>query len=783
MADSNTVNITVDGRQLAVEAGTLLIDACRGAGIEVPSFCYYPGLSLQAACRMCLVEIERTPKLQTACTVPVMEGMAVRTAVPAVKDARRGMLELLLGNHPLDCPVCDKGGECELQDMVFRYGAAESRFAEEKRHIEEQQWSPVVYFDAPRCILCYRCVRVCDEGMGVGALRVVNRGARSEITPNHGDHLDCEECGMCIDICPVGALTSGAYRYKARPWEIQYVSTPCAHCGDGCKTTLSVRGNRILRGNNRDHSGINGEFLCIKGRYAYDYAEHPERVKHPLIRKGTHWAEATWDEAFGYIASRWKAILAQHGTAEDVTTEAFGVIGSNHTTNEESYLLQKFARTVLRTNHIDHHRTADFPALMAALASGNEERKAETLPARANDLGQASAILLVGNNPTDQHPMLAWKIREACRLRGARLYVVNSRRIPLVKQSHQFLPVPAGGERAAIAWMLGDAGAERALTIQTPGGEAVAPEQLRAFRDALQAEQDVVIVFGAEIAGEAVGEMVGLGRKLPGRTRYIALGDYSNSRGAADMGLLPHLLPGYCPVGDDAGRVLFEQAWKCAIPPLPGWSRKEMVNGVRDGKLSALYVVGANPLKGRNVEEYRGRSFLVVEDLFLHETAEAADVFLPAAGAYEKSGTVTNTCGELQRLRKAMDVPGTRTDLDILSRLAEAMGAAGFAGRAEEILEEICRVVPGYQVSTAQLLSGGAEATLLPIGTNKTKNNPTAQNSVPWLPEGAAGTTADRQGEIVSANDTLFTSGTMGRYSRILGLVPERERRGVVSGG
>jgi NADH-quinone oxidoreductase subunit G len=208
-----------------------------------------------------------------------------------------------------------------------------------------------------------------------------------------------------------------------------------------------------------------------------------------------------------------------------------------------------------------------------------------------------------------------------------------------------------------------------------------------------------------------------------------------------------------------------------------------MVNGVRDGKLSALYVVGANPLKGRNVEEYRGRSFLVVEDLFLHETAEAADVFLPAAGAYEKSGTVTNTCGELQRLRKAMDVPGTRTDLDILSRLAEAMGAAGFAGRAEEILEEICRVVPGYQVSTAQLLSGGAEATLLPIGTNKTKNNPTAQNSVPWLPEGAAGTTADRQGEIVSANDTLFTSGTMGRYSRILGLVPERERRGVVSGG
>src|SRR3989304_22722 len=221
----DTVKISVDGRELQTRSGTLLIEACRAAGIEVPSFCYYPGLSLQAACRMCLVEIEKAPKLQTACTVQV---------------------------------------------------------------------SPGVYFDAPRCILCYRCVRVCDEGMGVSALSVVNRGARSEIAPNHGDHLDCEECGMCIDICPVGALTSGACRYQTRPWEIQYVSTICTHCGDGCKTTLSVRNNKIVRGNNRDHSGVNGEFLCIKGRYAYDFIDHAERVRRPLIRRGEQepWTEA-----------------------------------------------------------------------------------------------------------------------------------------------------------------------------------------------------------------------------------------------------------------------------------------------------------------------------------------------------------------------------------------------------------------------------------------------------------------------------------------------------------
>ena len=765
---TDTVNITVDGRALAVEAGTLLIEACRGVGIEVPSFCYYPGLSLQAACRMCLVEIERTPKLQTACTVPVAEGMVVRTVTPAVKDARRGMLELLLANHPLDCPVCDKGGECELQDMVFRYGAAESRFAEEKRHIEEQQWSPVVFFDAPRCILCYRCVRVCDEGMGVGALRVVNRGARSEIAPNHGDHLDCEECGMCIDICPVGALTSGAYRYKARPWEIQYVSTVCAHCGDGCKTTLSVRQNQILRGNNRDHSGVNGEFLCIKGRYAYDYVEHPERVKHPMIRKGSEWTEATWDEAFRYIASRWKAILEQRGSDEGAQ-EAFGVIGSNHTTNEENYLLQKFARTVLGTNHIDHHRTADFPALMAALANDKGGETVEAPLARSQDLAQASAILLVGNNPTDQHPMLAWKIREACGLRGARLYVINSQRIPLLAQSHRFLPVAAGGERSALGWLSGDARVERELAGRTAGGEDVTPERMQAFRDALKAEQDVVVVFGAEVTGEAVAALVRLGRQLPGRTRYIALGDYSNSRGAADMGLLPHLLPGYLPVGDAASRARLEEQWKCSLPAQPGWSRDEMVAGVGEGRLAALYVVGANPLKGQDPAAYRGKGFLVVQDLFLHETAEAADVFLPAASVYEKSGTVTNTCGELQRLRKATDVPGTRTDLDIIHRLAGAMGAAGFAGRAEEILEEIRRVVPGYQVSLVQLLAGGAEATLLPGGAAGLAKD--GAGRIESAVESAIGSV------IVSANDTLFTSGTMGRYSRILGLVPEKDTR------
>ena len=333
------VNLTVDGKKVTAPAGTLLIEACKTVGIEVPSFCYYPNLSLQGACRMCLVKVEKMPKLQTACTTVVGEGMIVTTDSDEIKQARKSMLEMLLGNHPLDCPVCDAGGECELQDMTFSYGAAESKFMEAKNHKEEQQWSPVVFFDRPRCILCYRCVRVCGEGMDVWALGVQNRGVSSLIAPNKEDHLECEECGMCIDICPVGALTSGAYRYKTRPWEMKHVGTVCTHCGDGCKTTLGVRrsdtGMEIVRGDNRDKSGTNGDFLCIKGRYAFDFANHEERLTKPLIRKNGKLTPATWEEAFELVGKTFAGIRDTEGGA------AIGVIGSTRTTNEEAYLLSR----------------------------------------------------------------------------------------------------------------------------------------------------------------------------------------------------------------------------------------------------------------------------------------------------------------------------------------------------------------------------------------------------------------------------------------------------------
>jgi len=772
MAD---VNITVDGKKVAAPAGTLLIEACKSVGIEVPSFCYYAGLSLQAACRMCLVRIEKMPKLQTACTIPVSEGMVVTTESDEVKQARKSMLELLLGNHPLDCPVCDAGGECELQDMTFKYGAAESKFMEAKLHKDEQQWSPVVFFDRPRCILCYRCVRVCGEGMDVWALGVQNRAAHSVIAPNRQDHLECEECGMCIDICPVGALTSGAYRYKTRPWEMQHVSTTCTHCGDGCKTTLGARtaqtGMQIVRGDNRDKSGINGDFLCIKGRYAFDFVNHEDRLTQPLVRKDGRLEPSSWEDALELVGTRFREIVEHDGG------KAVGVIGSNRTTNEESYLLQKFARLVLRTNNIDHHRTADFPAFAAALAGK------QGATATMRDVIDAPAILLIGNNPTDQHPLLAWQIRSNVRLHQAWLYVMTSTEIKLTRQATAYVQVAEGGEAKAVRFLAGDDSAV----------EAGSASALRAVRDTLSKLKGLVIVFGSELRGQDIATLVKFGSQLD--AKFICLGDYSNSRGAADMGLYPNLLPGYTPLG--AGKKVAD-AWSAELPAAPGMNIQQMLKAATTGALKALYIVGSNPLSRYGLTTLGpAKPFTVVQDMFLTETATMADVVLPAACAYEKSGTFTNTCGDLQSVEKAGDLTGTKPDFEIIVRIAERMkfsvgklvpfkGAmrADFgqsrgaqSGEVDQhavwlrahnlepkvspldpaaILDEIQRVVPGYDVSRMDVMAG---------------------NAVPTFSVGAGAGTAQSDPEaIVPSADTLFTSGTLGRYSNTLNSVIESRR-------
>ena len=671
------VKLTIDGKAVEAPAGMLVIDAAKRAGIEIPAFCYWEGLTLQAACRMCLVEVEKMPKLMASCTLPVAEGMVVRTETPPVAQARKSTLEFLLTNHPLDCPVCDKGGECELQDMVFRYGAGESRYEETKLHVNEKQWSPVVFYDAPRCILCFRCVRICGEGMGVGALGIVNRGVVSEIAPNHQDHLECDECGMCIDICPVGALTSGSYRYKTRPWEMEHVGAICTHCGDGCKTTLGVRNNEIIRANNRDHSGINGEFLCLKGRYAFDFYNHPERLQTPLLRTGGKLEPVSWSQALSAVAKKFGEIKGRNGK--------FGVIGSTRTTNEENFYLQKFARGGLGTGHIDHHRSGDVETMLDAL-SGRQNALATTA-----DLYNKKAVLVIGADLALEHPFLSFQIRANFRHHQARVYVVTEK--------------PVREDKYAAA--------------SVRGGLA----EVEFLRDKLANEPELVIVFDDSVQGAGLRKLIEFGGSLGIPVQYVCLVDYSNSRGAIDMGLTP-----------DAGAMNMDQ-----------------MLGAAD--LDALWVVGANPLEnGRKPAS--PNAFLVVQEMFLTETAQAADVVFPASSAYEKAGTVTNVCGEGQRLNKGLQAMGTKPDLEIVGLIAREMGLAQVVGpwSADAVFEEIRRTVHGYDIPGPLI----AAAQTSPVN----------------------GRVAVSAGTIRSAHDNLFTSGTLGRYSKILHNVMEgREAR------
>ena len=773
------VTLTVDGQKITAPAGTLLIEACKSAGIEIPAFCYYPGLSLQAACRMCVVRIEKAPKLATACTTTVAEGMVVTTESPEIAQARKATLQLLLGNHPLDCPVCDAGGECELQDMTFKYGAAESFYTEPKNHREEQKWSPVVYFDRPRCILCYRCVRMCGEGMDVFALGVQNRGSSSVIAPNVPaqlspedlPNLDCEQCGMCIDACPVGALTSGTYRYKTRPWEMNHVATVCTHCGDGCKTTLGVRsvsdGAEIVRGDNRDKSGMNGDFLCNKGRYAFDFANNIERLTSPLVRQADGKLKpVSWDEALKFAGKKLRELRDTRGA------NSIGVIGSNRITNEENYLLQKFARTVIGTNNIDHHRTADYVTLATSIGSTTRPN-GKTRYASQHCIETAPALLFIGGDPTNQAPLTAWNARTNVRLNNARVYIANHEEIKLRRQSKAAIQVSQFGYGALAQYLSGDDKAANATsTIEQA-------DKLSSFRASIQAEETLIVIVGNEVRG---GELASLIKALP-NAKFGLTADYVNSRGASDMGVLPDVLPGYQSL---KGSTI---ASEYGAADAPGLDLIAMFDAATQGNLSALYVVGSNPVKRFGIDPAALKStFLVVQDLFLTETAQLADVVFPAANLYEKSGSVTNSYGDVQLVSKAADKSGTRSDFELIVRLADHIGhdiktlvpfgkglradmgqtRGAQSGEADRhavwmtannmepklspfdpfaILDEIQRVVPGYdKLLRLQLLSGNDQ-------------------NVPPASTGLVQISATRKDLVLPSSDTLFTSGSLTRYS------------------
>ncbi|MGB5035722.1 MAG: 2Fe-2S iron-sulfur cluster-binding protein, partial [Blastocatellia bacterium] len=463
---SQTCTITVDGVPVVVPAGALLIEALKMQGIDIPNFCYYQNLPAQASCRMCLVRIEKMPRLQPSCTTIVKDGMAVEVNTPEITDMRRGMLEFMLADHPLDCPVCDRGGECELQDNVFKFGHVDARFTEDKHPIPDVDISPFIYNDAQRCVFCYRCVRVCDVWMDVGALAKLNRGSHETIGTFDG-WLDCEHCGNCVDVCPTGTLMHTSYKYGPRPWNLDETETTCSYCADGCRVRLGSRGNVVHRSVARQGTGINEEYLCVKGRYGFDYINSGERVTQPLIRKHGELRPATWDDALEHVAKRLGDIAKAKGA------DAVAVLGSTRITNEANVAIAIVA-DALDTTQLSYKPDFDLATFMKSVA-GRLATKA--------DIASADTIFVIGGDPKEDQPLTAHQLLQPVLKGRSALYVASSRLARIRKRASQFVHLRPGGEAALL---LGLAGGSSDVSAKSAG---CAPSDVEALRKALESSR------------------------------------------------------------------------------------------------------------------------------------------------------------------------------------------------------------------------------------------------------------------------------------------------------
>ncbi len=638
---SEQIKVTINEQEFEVEKGARLIDVCREKGYGVPSFCYYKDLELQASCRMCLVRIDKMPKLQTSCTISCTDGMVVTTASEEVEKAQRAMGEFLLANHPLDCPVCDRGGECELQEVIFDWGDVEQRFSERKNVAPEKYLSPIIANDPQRCILCKRCTRVCNEWMGEDAIEAGNRGANTVIG-TYGGWLNCSQCGNCVEVCPTGTLLDGVYRHETRPWELDQTVSTDVYSSDGMQISIGSRGGKVHRIVARDRyvNGLNGEFLDVKARFAHEFIDHPDRIKTPLIRysKGGKLIPATWDAAIKFAADGLKN-----------AGNSVGVVASPRLTNEAVFTLKKFATDAVGSNNFavsDAHDLASvFDNLSVPLCTHNEIR-------------HASTIVLIGGEPEEEQTFTAKQIRQAVQNGGAKFICVNDTPINLSRRATQFVHVNAGTTDAFALCAV-----DPSYDAAAAGKMGVAASEIDAVRKAiLETQGDVVIMLGAELSSDAQAVIAANAASLAGEGRRVLLhplAKYNNSVGAHDM---------------TAGRK--------AVADVVKGSKSLLIGGsLQDASILS------------------GKDFVVVQELFLTETAEYADVIFPAASFAEVDGTFTNNAGNVQRVRKAIDpLHQSKPDWMITASIAREMGVEIAAEwSASAIFRSIADTVPAYE--------------------------------------------------------------------------------------
>ncbi len=699
--ERTTVTINLDGVDIEVDAGRPLIDAAQAAGTYIPRFCYHPRMKAVGMCRACLVEVEgpRGSAIVPACTMPVSEGMVVHSKSEVAKKAQEGVLEFLLINHPLDCPVCDKGGECPLQDQAFAYGPGESRFVEEKRHFEKPiEISDLILLDRERCVLCARCTRFSDEISGDPLIEFKDRGNYVQVITFPDEPFASYFSGNTVQICPVGALTAKAYRFKARPWDIDAVESVSFVDSVQSRISLQTSHNEIIRIYGVDNDATNHGWLSDKDRFVHDHGQSPDRITTPLIKDGDEFRQATWAEAISRVADR----LAAYDAAE------VAGLGGARSTNEDAYAFSKFMRTAIGSPHLD-----------AQLADGLDPAFAVGVTPRAEiiDLESAKTILLWGPDLKEELPVLYLRVRRAATELGANLVVVHPRRTGLDDvASHTIRYKPGTGPDVLRKLAAGDGGYADVRASLNDGPVVALVGRTGLAEDPAMAEA---------VAAFAVG--------LPD-ARILPLVRRGNVFGALDMGVAPTLLPGRVALDDGAARTALEADWG-PIPAGPGMDATAILEALASGTAKALVLNGADPARDHPRPSIASAAldaadFVVALEMFLSDSGSHADVILPVAGLGEVEGTATNLEGRVQKVSRIVAPAGTsRPVWSILNDVADAMGADLGFPTAEAVGEEIARVAPAYAgVSWEGLTWGrGRDGIVLPgaDGTQPLEVTPT----------------------------------------------------------
>jgi NADH-quinone oxidoreductase chain G len=698
------ITVTINDKEIQLEQPVTILEAAKEGGIKIPTLCYFEGLENFGGCRLCVVEVEKLPKLQTACTVMVTDGMVVRTESEAIIKARRAMLEFLLINHPLDCPYCDKAGECDLQDLVAKYGPESGRFAEGKRQHPESFDDPIIVRNMERCVTCSRCVRMCDGVQGDSAITVTGRGSHSFIEPFSGGRYDCEYCGNCLTVCPVGAIMSRLHRHCYRPWFVEKeVETVCGFCGVGCSMVLQMRENAILRAIPKMDVGINKGLLCAKGRFGYDLVESNKRLTTPLIRKSGELKPASWDEALGLVAEKLGEIKGMNGGG------LIAGIGSARCTNEDNYVFQRFFRETLSSNNIDSmSRTFFAPAEGYLEGLFGQGITANII----SGISRSDAVIVAGGDPTKINPVLGLQIRLA--YRGGAKVISLCDAVGLRRFGTQEIISRKGSENVLYTSLLKALIDKRGL----PGNSKSIEDKLAEIK--WPSTKDVVKLTGIEqsdieVAAEElkdvknvsliIGPDVLINNGLKGLfllsailyvldARVYLLSERPNEQGVMDMGCLPDTLVGGRPIEISSFREKFAQEMGYEIPEKVGLTLFEMFEAMSKGSIKAAYVMGDNPAfnlpsAGKIKDALSELDFLVVQDVFLSETAEMADVVLPAAAWSEKDGTYVNLERRIQRLNRAKNSMGGPEDWKTIVKIARLMGSKMEYNAVDDIWEEI----------------------------------------------------------------------------------------------